>query len=47
MNIHGILHIGTHNCEELKAYNDYGLKNDKIIWVEANPTLVKNNQKNK
>jgi FkbM family methyltransferase len=45
MNIHGILHIGAHNCEELKAYNDYGLSNDKIIWVEANPTLVENNLK--
>ena len=45
MNIHGILHIGAHNCEELKAYNNYGLSNDKIIWVEANPTLVENNLK--
>jgi|TARA_B110000483_G_C17987464_1_gene462180 FkbM family methyltransferase len=45
MNIHGILHIGAHNCEELKDYNDYGLRNDKIIWVEANPTLVENNLK--
>ena len=45
MNVHGILHIGAHNCEELKAYTDYGLCNDKIIWVEANPTLVENNQK--
>jgi FkbM family methyltransferase len=31
--------------KELKDYNDYGLRNDKIIWVEANPTLVENNLK--
>lgn len=43
MNIHGILHIGAHNCEEEKTYNNYGIKNDKIIWVEANPRLVKKN----
>ena len=30
-------------CEELKVYNDYGLSNDKIIWIEANPTLIKKN----
>lgn len=40
MKIHGILHIGAHNCEELGAYNKYGLKNSQIIWVEANPKLV-------
>ena len=45
MKIHGILHIGAHNCEELKDYNDYGLKNNKIIWVEANPKLVEENLK--
>ena len=43
MNINGILHIGAHNCEELDSYNNYGLKNNQIIWVEANPELVKNN----
>ena len=41
--IHGILHIGAHNCEELEAYNRYGLNNNQIIWIEANPQLVKNN----
>jgi len=43
MSINGILHIGAHNCEELDAYQKYGLKNDQIIWVEANPDLVKSN----
>lgn len=43
MKIHGILHIGAHNCEELVAYNEYGIKNSEIIWVEANPKLVEQN----
>lgn len=41
--ITGILHIGAHNCEELVDYQKYGFTNDKIIWIEANPELVKNN----
>ena len=45
INISGILHIGAHNCEELGAYNKYGLKNSQIIWVEANPKLVEQNLK--
>lgn len=43
MKINGILHIGAHNCEELESYNQYGLKNHQIIWVEANPKLVQQN----
>lgn len=41
--IHGILHVGAHMCEELKYYNNNGLKNEQIIWIEANPELVKKN----
>ena len=43
MKINGILHIGAHNCEELESYNQYGLQNHQIIWVEANPKLVQQN----
>ena len=43
--IHGILHIGAHNCEELGSYKEYGLNNNQIIWVEANPKLVEQNLK--
>jgi len=43
MVINGILHIGAHNCEELDAYQKYGMKNDQIIWIEANPELVEAN----
>jgi FkbM family methyltransferase len=30
----GILHVGAHECEELKDYLNY-LPNNKILWVEA------------
>ena len=42
--IYGILHIGAHMCEENEFYKKYGVKNEKIIWVEANPELVKKNK---
>jgi FkbM family methyltransferase len=35
----GILHVGAHECEELKDYNLY-IANDKILWVEALPNKV-------
>jgi FkbM family methyltransferase len=45
MKIHGILHIGAHNLEELDTYNKHGIKNNKIIWVEAIPKLARKNYK--
>ena len=45
LNINGILHIGAHLCEELKMYKKQGINEDKIIWIEANPKLVKHNKK--
>ena len=44
--INGILHIGAHLCEELNTYKKLGVNENKIIWVEANPKLVKHNKKN-
>jgi FkbM family methyltransferase len=35
----GILHVGAHECEELKDYEKY-ISRDKILWVEALPTKV-------
>jgi FkbM family methyltransferase len=35
----GILHVGAHECEELKDYELY-LTRDKILWVEALPDKV-------
>ena len=43
MDIKGIIHIGAHLCEELNEYLKFNIERDKIIWVEANPELVKKN----
>jgi len=32
----GILHIGAHLCEEKPIYNDIGITDDNILWIEAN-----------
>lgn len=34
INFKGILHVGAHECEELKDYEKY-ISRDKILWVEA------------
>lgn len=38
----GIIHIGAHKMEEREDYLASGIKD--IIWIEANPELVKRNQ---
>lgn len=40
-NIHfkGILHVGAHECEEIKDYEIY-LPRDQILWIEALPGKV-------
>ena len=40
-NIHlrGVLHVGAHECEELRDYEQY-ISRDKILWVEAMPDKV-------
>ena len=35
LKINGILHIGAHECEELKSYITLGVQNKNIYWVEA------------
>jgi FkbM family methyltransferase len=39
----GILHIGAHQCEEKKLYNDNGINDEHILWLEANEDLVVTN----
>lgn len=46
LQIKGILHVGAHECEELKDYILNGVSNQNIFWVEAMPDkveLIKNN----
>jgi FkbM family methyltransferase len=40
LNIHGILHIGAHYCEELGKYKQIGLTDDRIVWIEGNKKIV-------
>jgi FkbM family methyltransferase len=40
INIIGSFHIGAHNCEELSFYNNLGIKNEDVIWIDAIPSKV-------
>lgn len=39
INFNGILHVGAHECEELRDYERY-ISRDKILWIEALPEKV-------
>ena len=43
-NIKGILHIGAHELEERIHYNNIGIDDSKIIWIEGNPAIVEQNK---
>ena len=38
--INGALHIGADECQELEFYKNLGLKEEDIIWIEANKDRV-------
>jgi FkbM family methyltransferase len=38
LKIEGILHVGSHECEELRAYNSQGIYD--IVWIDAIPEKV-------
>jgi len=40
LTITGILHVGAHECEELKDYQAVGIEVGKTYWVEAMPEKV-------
>ena len=33
--ISGVLHIGAHDCEELRVYTNWGVSSNNIIWIDA------------
>ena len=37
--LNGILHVGAHECEELKDYEMY-ISRDRILWIEALPGKI-------
>lgn len=40
ISVKGILHIGAHECEELKDYISEGINPAKIEWIEANSKIA-------
>jgi FkbM family methyltransferase len=42
IDIRGVLHIGAHVCEEKNAYNEMGISDSNIIWIDGNPLLIEN-----
>lgn len=42
----GILHLGAHLCEEKELYNNNGITDDNILWVEGNTDIINSNQSN-
>jgi hypothetical protein len=43
--INGVLHVGAHECEELRDYEKY-ISREKILWIEALPEKVEKKVKN-
>jgi len=35
IHIEGVLHIGAYECEEIGLYNQLGITNEQIIWIDA------------
>lgn len=40
ISINGAFHIGAHECEEIPFYNQMGLKNEDVVWIDAIPSKV-------
>jgi hypothetical protein len=36
----GVFHVGAHECEEKLAYNEKGIPDSSIVWVDGNLDLV-------
>jgi FkbM family methyltransferase len=47
ISIKGILHVGAHECEEKQTYNSvWNVKDETILWIDANSDLVEKNKRN-
>jgi FkbM family methyltransferase len=40
LNIKGVIHVGAHHCEELESYLKQNINKSKIVWIEAQASLV-------
>jgi FkbM family methyltransferase len=41
IDITGAFHIGAHECEELAFYNQLGIQNEDVVWIDAIMAKVK------
>jgi hypothetical protein len=39
INLHGVFHVGAHECEELNDYLKDGILLNNIVWVEGNTNI--------
>ena len=44
--MNGVLHIGSHECEELPFYEKMGLTKDRMLWIDGNQEKVQWAQQN-
>ena len=40
IHVNGVLHIGSHECEELSFYENLGVKKEQVIWIDGNKSKV-------
>jgi hypothetical protein len=40
ISLNGAFHIGAHNCEEMDLYNNLGIEDKNVIWIDAIPSKV-------
>jgi len=44
INITGVLHVGAHDCEEMSFYNEVGVHENDILWIDALESKVAQNK---
>jgi hypothetical protein len=35
VSVHGVFHVGAHECEEMAVYDQMGLPRESVVWVDA------------
>ena len=40
IDVSGAFHVGAHDCEELYFYNNLGITNENVVWIDAIPSKV-------
>lgn len=44
LSVKGIIHVGSHELEELEAYNQQGVDDSNILWLDANKQVTQKMQ---